>query len=91
MLTMILCAFCGWTIMVLFIGSVWLTLKKGIIHLKTLHEIPCSGCEYFTNDYRLKCTVHPKKACSEEAIACIDFEPKTSACNACNKGRRKLC
>jgi hypothetical protein len=90
MLTMILCAFCTWIVMILFISSFWLTLKKGIIHLKTLHEIPCSGCEYFTNDYRLKCTVHPKKAC-EEAIACIDFEPKTSACNACQKGRRKLC
>ncbi|MHC5734721.1 hypothetical protein [Nostoc sp.] len=33
------------------------------------------------------CTVHPKKACCEEAIACIDFEPKTSVCNACQKGR----
>ncbi|WP_084227260.1 hypothetical protein [Nostoc sp. KVJ20] len=90
MLSMILCAFCTWTIIILFIGSFWLTLKKGIIHLKTLHEIPCSGCEYFTNDYRLKCTVHPTKACSEQAIACIDFEPKTSSCNACQKGRRKL-
>ncbi|MDZ8238312.1 MAG: hypothetical protein RMZ69_14230 [Nostoc sp. ChiQUE01a] len=91
MLAMILCAFCTWTIIILFVSSVWLTLNKGIIHLKRLHQIPCSSCDYFTNNYRLKCTVHPVKACSEQAIGCIDFEPKTSACNACHKGRRKLC
>ncbi|MBH8551880.1 hypothetical protein I8751_05705 [Nostocaceae cyanobacterium CENA357] len=28
---------------------------------------------------------------SVQAIACIDFEPKTSACNACQKDLRKLC
>jgi hypothetical protein len=76
--------------MILLAGSFWLTLKKGANHLKRLHQIPCHACEYFTNDYRLKCTVHPKKACSEQAIGCIDFEPRTSACNACQQSRRKL-
>ncbi len=83
-------AFCILTIIVLFGWRIWLTFKKGTDYLKRLHQIPCHACEYFTNDYRLKCTVHPIKACSEQAIACIDFEPKTSACNACQKGRRKL-
>ena len=91
MLAAIFGTFCACVIMILFVRSIWLTLKKGINYLKMLHQIPCHGCEYFTNDYRLKCTVHPIKACSEEAIACIDFEPKTSSCNACQNGRQKLC
>ncbi|WP_225895745.1 hypothetical protein [Dendronalium phyllosphericum] len=90
MSTTIFCAFFAWASLILFFCSVCLTWNKGATYLKSLHQIPCSACEYFTNDHRLKCTVHPKKACSEQAINCIDFEPKTSACNACQKGRRKL-
>ncbi|AFY33265.1 hypothetical protein [Calothrix sp. PCC 7507] len=91
MLTTFFCLLCAWTITIGLILSMWLTLKKGINFIKKLHQIPCHACEYFTNDHRLKCTVHPIKACSEQAINCIDFEPKTAACNACQKGRRKLC
>ncbi|WP_197480081.1 MULTISPECIES: hypothetical protein [unclassified Anabaena] len=83
----ILCALSAWAIMILLLWSFWTTLKKGISFLWKLHQVPCHNCEFFTNDYRLKCTVHPKKACSEQAIGCIDFEPKTATCNACQKGR----
>jgi hypothetical protein len=40
-----------------------------------LHQIPCSRCRYFTNTCYLKCTVHPQRACSEQAILCQDFVP----------------
>ncbi|MCF4967710.1 hypothetical protein [Nostoc sp. CMAA1605] len=73
--------------MILLLRNIWRTLNQGISFIWRLHQIPCHKCEYFTNDYRLKCTVHPKKACSEQAIGCFDFEPKTAACNACQKGR----
>jgi hypothetical protein len=43
-----------------------------------MHQIPCTGCQFFTDDYRLKCTVHPSKANTEEAIHCCDFQPKTN-------------
>ncbi|MBW4634427.1 MAG: hypothetical protein KME30_21705 [Iphinoe sp. HA4291-MV1] len=91
MIATIFLAFCAWTITLLFICSVWQTLSKGTNYVKMLHQIPCAGCEYFTNDYRLKCTVHPKKACSPEAICCVDFKVKTACCNATQKGQRKLC
>lgn len=91
MVSTIFCAFCAWTIVIFSIISFYLMLTKGTQHLKRLHEIPCSGCDFFTNDYRLKCTIHPCKACSEEAIGCIDFEAKTANCNASQQGRRKLC
>ena len=88
MVPTIFCAFCAWTIVILGIASFCLMLSKGTNHLKKLHDIPCSGCDFFTNDYRLKCTIHPSKACSEDAIGCIDFEAKTANCNACQKVRR---
>lgn len=57
-------------------GAVWTTIQKGIQHISRLHQVPCSGCAYFTGDYRLKCPVHPIKALTEEAIACRDYECK---------------
>jgi|GEM_PF-992063 len=59
----------------LFIWSTLKTTREGVNYVKKLHQIPCSRCAFFTNDYRLKCTVHPITALSEEAINCRDFEP----------------
>jgi hypothetical protein len=42
---------------------------------KTMHQIPCARCRYFTNDYRLKCSVHPQIANTEGAINCRDYQP----------------
>lgn len=90
MLPTILCALCAWIMVIFAIISFWLLLNRGTNHLKKLHDIPCSNCDFFTNDYRLKCTIHPYTACSEDAIDCIDFEIKTANCNAYQKGKRKL-
>jgi RNA polymerase subunit RPABC4/transcription elongation factor Spt4 len=43
-----------------------------------MHQIPCHNCQFFTNNYRLKCTVHPSIANTEEAIDCSDYQPKTN-------------
>ncbi|MEM1366507.1 MAG: hypothetical protein AAGG02_00545 [Cyanobacteria bacterium P01_H01_bin.15] len=48
---------------------------------KQLHQIPCAHCEYFTGDYRLKCTVRPDTACTKEAINCRDFCVKEKSSN----------
>jgi hypothetical protein len=40
-----------------------------------MHEIPCSECKFFTNNHRLKCTVRPTIANTEEAIDCSDYRP----------------
>ena len=69
---------CAWSFGFLFIWSILRQSDKGVNYLNKLHQIPCSGCAFFTNDYRLKCTVHPFKALSEDAIGCVDFEPGTS-------------
>jgi hypothetical protein len=62
--------------MFIFTLSVVQAFKQGVEQVKRLHQIPCYKCDFFTNDFRLKCTLHPIKACSEEALGCIDFEPK---------------
>jgi hypothetical protein len=65
--------------------SLWKTTKAGIVHLKKLHQVPCSRCAFFTGDYRLKCTVNPLMAMSEEAINCRDFEPKSPTLDLLHK------
>jgi hypothetical protein len=89
MLTTLFCAFCAWVVLILSLVSIWITLKKGVIHVTRLHQVPCHNCDFFTNDYRLKCTLHPTIACTEDAIACRDFELKTSCCNACQQHPHK--
>ena len=76
MLHLVLC-FTVWIIIFSYLG--WRSLiitKRAAQHLKRLHQIPCDKCVYFTGDYRLKCTVHPMSAMSEDAIACRDFSPQ---------------
>ena len=43
---------------------------------RRMHSIPCSHCRYFTNDYRLKCSVQPRSANTEQAIDCGDYFPR---------------
>ena len=51
--------------------------NQGINYLKKLHQVPCANCVYFTGDHRLKCTVAPIKAMTENALACQDFASKS--------------
>lgn len=88
------------TLVTVFVASVCLAVRDGIERLRRLHQVPCSRCAFYTGDYRLKCTVHPVTALSEEAIHCRDFEqrdlglakPQTqpSPCSqSCQERRRK--
>jgi len=40
---------------------------------QVMHKIPCHNCQFFTNDHRLKCPIHPLEANSETAINCRDY------------------
>lgn len=57
----------------LMLRSMWVSARIGIAHVKRLHQIPCPNCQFFTDDFRLKCTLHPTYALTEEAINCCDF------------------
>lgn len=69
------CCFCVWTLMALFLWSLWVATRDGVKRLKRLHQIPCAHCQFFTGNYCLKCTVHPSIALSEAAIDCPDYQP----------------
>lgn len=53
--------------------SIWSAIQEAVNTGKRLHKIPCANCQYFTGDYHLKCTLHPKAALTEEAINCLDY------------------
>ncbi|MCY7381791.1 MAG: hypothetical protein LH628_04225 [Microcoleus sp. CAN_BIN18] len=84
-MTVFIYCFCIGILILLFLWSASLALREGFHQIKRLHQIPCSDCEFFTNDYRLKCTVRPCVACTEDAIGCTDFEPKTCFANSCQQ------
>ena len=62
----LLLGLCGW--------SVISPLIAAVARAKQMHRIPCTKCRFFTNDYRLKCTVNPQIANTEEAIGCRDHQ-----------------
>ena len=45
-----------------------------VAEAKKMHQIPCTKCRFFTGDYRLKCTVNPSSANTEQAIDCSDYQ-----------------
>lgn len=69
-----ICFVCTWAMIIFAFSRSIQTLKAGRDHLASLHEIPCSQCQYFTQNYSLKCTVHPYEALTQDAINCLDFE-----------------
>lgn len=64
----ILCLF-GWSFLSLILETV--------VRAKEMHQIPCTKCRFFTGDYRLKCTVKPSTANTEQAIGCLDFQEQS--------------
>lgn len=71
-MTILLC-FTAWTLVCLGAFSAYRSFSKGVSTVKRLHRIPCSQCQYFTENYVLKCTVHPYIALTEEAADCQDY------------------
>jgi hypothetical protein len=69
-----LCFLFAWILMGLICWSVATFLRDTFGKAQQMHQIPCSDCRFFTDDYRLKCTVHPTIALSEAAIQCPDFQ-----------------
>ena len=73
-----ICFIVAWTVTILAVLSLWTAARDSMATAKQMHQIPCSGCQFFTDNYRLKCTVRPSIANTEEAIHCLDYQPKTN-------------
>ena len=83
MVLQIICFCFTWGFIIFCLWNSWKVTKRGTNYLKTLHQVPCSRCAFFTNDHRLKCTINPYEAGTEEAINCHDFEPKGESASDC--------
>ena len=68
-----ICFVSAWLIVSLAVWSVFTATRDGVQRSRRLHQIPCTRCRFFTEDYHLKCTVRPHAALTEEAIGCGDF------------------
>lgn len=66
----------AWLLLFLLVGGFFRGVKDTVSRGRKMHEIPCTHCQYFTNDYRLKCTIQPNIANTELARDCPDFIPK---------------
>jgi hypothetical protein len=74
-----ICLVITWAILFVLIASFWTLTSDTVTQAKRMHQIPCAGCQFFTGDYHLKCTVHPAIALSEAAIGCPDYRDSSSA------------
>ncbi|MBN3948869.1 MAG: hypothetical protein V7K14_25070 [Nostoc sp.] len=73
-----ICFVVAWTVIILLVVNLWAAARDSVTTAKQMHQIPCTGCQFFTDNYRLKCTVRPSIANTEEAINCSDYQPKTN-------------
>jgi hypothetical protein len=69
-----ICFVTAWTVILLLVWNLWSTARESVQTAKQMHQIPCANCQFFTNNYRLKCTVHPSVANTEAAIGCKDYQ-----------------
>lgn len=74
-----ICFVAAWGILGMALWSMWSAARDSISTAKKMHQIPCANCQFFTDDYRLKCTVHPYIANTEAAIDCADFQVKPNS------------
>lgn len=71
-----ICFVSAWILLIMAGWSVVSFMRDGVSRAKTMHNIPCTTCQYFTENYHLKCPVHPSIALSEAAINCVDYEER---------------
>ena len=68
----------AWTVIALGLWQVIAAGRETVRRSAAMHEIPCANCQFFTNDHRLKCPVHPQEALTPEAVGCRDYETLSS-------------
>lgn len=69
-----ICCVLAWTVIILVFVNLWTAIKDTLQTAQKMHQIPCHNCQFFTNNYRLKCTVNPHTANTEAAIGCQDYQ-----------------
>lgn len=55
--------------------------KNQLQLVKYNSKIACRQCQFFNNNYYLKCAVHPDKVLKNEAKDCLDYQEKSDIKN----------
>jgi hypothetical protein len=71
------CFVLAWALAIATLWTITMSIRDTIARSQKMHQIPCTGCQFFTNDHRLKCTVQPTIANTEQAIDCHDFKTRS--------------
>lgn len=73
-----LCFIIVWAIMVFTVSALCKVIDKkdGIVTTNRFKQVPCRNCRFFSNNYHLKCAVHPSTALTEQALNCSDYYPQ---------------
>jgi hypothetical protein len=53
--------------------------KDERVTIKHLDQHPCKNCQFFNNNYYLKCAVHPSTALTKEALNCSDYKSSSDS------------
>jgi hypothetical protein len=73
-----ICFISAWAFIFLLVRQFWVLFQDTARYSARLHQIPCSHCQFFTDNHQLKCTVHPAIAMTEAAIDCQDYRSNRS-------------
>ncbi|MGC1306683.1 MAG: hypothetical protein WA885_05600 [Phormidesmis sp.] len=77
-----ICCVIAWAVVAMLILNLSAAVRDSITNARKMHSIPCARCRYASRDYRLKCSVHPLEAFSEQAIGCQDFQSTEASVEA---------
>ncbi|MBE9208638.1 hypothetical protein IQ244_19265 [Nostoc sp. LEGE 06077] len=50
--------------------------NKMVFSVKSLHQVPCKNCRFYSNNHYLKCAVQPSIVLTDEAKNCSEFSSK---------------
>ncbi|MBD2447086.1 hypothetical protein H6G76_07885 [Nostoc sp. FACHB-152] len=67
----------SWIIFFLVLRKVRTFLdNKMVFTVKTVHQVPCKNCRFYSNNHYLKCAVQPSIVMTDEAKNCSEYSPK---------------
>jgi len=67
----------SWIIFFLVLRKVQSVLdNKMVFSVKSLHQVPCKNCRFYSNNHYLKCAVQPSIVMTDEAKNCTEFSSK---------------
>ncbi|MCC5636805.1 hypothetical protein LC593_13210 [Nostoc sp. CHAB 5844] len=69
--------FFSWIIFFLVLRKIQRVIdNKMVFSVKSLHQVPCKNCRFYSNNHYLKCAVQPSIVMTDEAKNCSEFSDK---------------